>query len=269
MPLSGGVVAGILALILGFLLATLSRHLFRDAEPRVLDDPVRPAGQDVGARAAPTDSTSRCRRCSASPLAAEREALRAATRYRHVAVFAAYCRSHRYLRSPLGRLAPAIQDNEIRVEYMGASVRYAIHVNYVIAAVLAGVGGGAGRASSSATSIRRWRTGRHRANSSSSPILSGTGSVVAPFLGSLVFEWIKSIAYEYAPYTWQMVLGIALLLVIVFLPAGLWSCSRAAHQDSVTMASDPRRQGLNKTLRRGDRGERHRCRRSRRTRSSA
>jgi len=39
---------------------------------------------------------------------------------------------------------PAIKDNEIRVEYMGASVRYAIHVNYVIAATLAG---GAGRSS--------------------------------------------------------------------------------------------------------------------------
>src|SRR5207302_354065 len=47
---------------------------------------------------------------------------------------------HRYLNTPLGRLAPAIKDNEIRVEYMGASARSAIHVKYVIAAVLAGVG---------------------------------------------------------------------------------------------------------------------------------
>ena len=44
---------------------------------------------------------------------------------------------HRYLQTPLGRLAPAIKDNEIRVEYMGASARYAIHVKYVIAATLA------------------------------------------------------------------------------------------------------------------------------------
>ncbi len=48
---------------------------------------------------------------------------------------------HRYLGTPLGRLAPAIKDNEIRVEYMGASVRNAIHVEYVIAAALAGLGG--------------------------------------------------------------------------------------------------------------------------------
>src|SRR6266850_1255708 len=48
---------------------------------------------------------------------------------------------HRYLNTPLGRLAPAIKDNEIRVEYMGASAHHAIHVKYVIAAILAGVGG--------------------------------------------------------------------------------------------------------------------------------
>jgi branched-chain amino acid transport system permease protein len=54
-------------------------------------------------------------------------------------------------------------------------------------------------------------------------ILSGTTNVAAPFLGSLIFEWIKSIAYQYTPYTWQLVLGVALLLVIMFLPAGLWS----------------------------------------------
>jgi ABC-type branched-subunit amino acid transport system permease subunit len=39
----------------------------------------------------------------------------------------------------------------------------------------------------------------------------------------LIFESIRSFAYEYSPNTWQMVLGSALLLVILFLPAGLWS----------------------------------------------
>ena len=48
---------------------------------------------------------------------------------------------HRYLNSHLGRLAGAIRDNELRVEYMGASVRRVIHLNYVIAAALAGIGG--------------------------------------------------------------------------------------------------------------------------------
>jgi branched-chain amino acid transport system permease protein len=54
-------------------------------------------------------------------------------------------------------------------------------------------------------------------------ILSGTGSVLAPFLGSIIFETVRSFAYEHSPNTWQMVLGITMLLVIMFLPGGLWS----------------------------------------------
>jgi len=129
---------------------------------------------------------------------------------------------HRYLGTPLGRLAPAIKDNEIRVEYMGASARQAIHVKYVIAAVLAGVGGGL-----AATTVGHidpdmayWTTSGEFIFIT---ILSGTGSVVAPFVGAFIFGAIHSSAYDLSPNTWQMSLGTALLLLIVFLPDGLWS----------------------------------------------
>jgi branched-chain amino acid transport system permease protein len=54
-------------------------------------------------------------------------------------------------------------------------------------------------------------------------ILSGTASVLAPFLGALLLELLRSFAYEHAPNTWQLVVGGAMLLVILFLPSGLWS----------------------------------------------
>jgi len=129
---------------------------------------------------------------------------------------------HRFLKTPLGRLGPAIKDNEIRVEYMGASVRYAIHVKYVIAATLAGVGGAL-----AATTVGHidpemayWTTSGELLFIT---ILAGTGSVLAPFLGALLFGAIHTLAYDLSPHTWQMTLGTALLLVIVFLPEGLWS----------------------------------------------
>jgi len=129
---------------------------------------------------------------------------------------------NRYLQTPLGRLAPAIKDNEIRVEYMGASARQAIHVKYVIAAALAGVGGGL-----AATTVGHidpdmayWTTSGEFIFIT---ILSGTGSVVAPFIGAFIFGAIHSAAYDLSPNTWQMSLGTALLLLIVFLPEGLWS----------------------------------------------
>ncbi len=141
-----------------------------------------------------------------------------------VAVIAALA-VHRYLGTPLGRLAPAIKDNEIRVEYMGASARTAIHVKYVIAAALAGLGGAL-----AATTVGHidpemayWTTSGEFIFIT---ILAGTGSVIAPFLGALIFGIIQTVAFDISPNTWQMVLGASLLAVIVFLPQGLWSLFR-------------------------------------------
>jgi len=129
---------------------------------------------------------------------------------------------HRYLNTPLGRLARAIKDNEIRVEYMGASARSAIHVNYVIAAILAAVGGAL-----AATTVGHidpemayWTTSGEFIFIT---ILAGTGNVIAPFAGALIFGVIHTMAYDLSPNTWQMSLGTALLALIVFLPNGLWS----------------------------------------------
>jgi ABC-type branched-subunit amino acid transport system permease subunit len=129
---------------------------------------------------------------------------------------------HRYLATPLGRLAPAIKDNEIRVEYMGASARQAIHVKYVIAATLAGMGGAL-----AATTVGHidpdmayWTTSGEFIFVT---ILAGTGSVIAPFLGALLFGAIHTVAYDLSPNTWQMSLGGALLALILFLPDGVWS----------------------------------------------
>jgi branched-chain amino acid transport system permease protein len=142
-----------------------------------------------------------------------------------VVAFVAALLVHRYLRTPLGSLAPAIKDNEIRVEYMGASARHAIHVKYVIAAALAGLGGGL-----AATTVGHidpemayWTTSGEFIFIT---ILAGTGSVIAPFLGALIFGIIQTVAFDISPNTWQMVLGSALLVVIVFLPSGLWSLFR-------------------------------------------
>jgi branched-chain amino acid transport system permease protein len=133
---------------------------------------------------------------------------------------------HAYFHSHLGRLAEAIRDNELRVEYMGASVRRVIHINYVIAAALAGIGGalmaGAiGHVDPETTA--NWTTSGEFVFIA---ILSGTGNVLAPFLGAGVFEAVRTFALERFPNTWQMTLGITMLLVIMFLPGGLWSMFR-------------------------------------------
>ncbi|HEX4926673.1 MAG TPA: branched-chain amino acid ABC transporter permease [Burkholderiales bacterium] len=133
----------------------------------------------------------------------------------------------RYLETPLGRLAPAIKDNEIRVEYMGASARYAVHVKYVIAAAVAGLGGAL-----AATTVGHidpemayWTTSGEFIFIA---ILAGTRGVLAPFAAALLYGAIRTTAYDISPNTWQMTLGVALLLLIVFLPEGLWSLAGKA-----------------------------------------
>ncbi len=41
--------------------------------------------------------------------------------------------------------------------------------------------------------------------------------------GAIAYEFLKSYAYKYAAFTWQMTLGVTMLLIILFVPGGLWS----------------------------------------------
>ena len=139
-----------------------------------------------------------------------------------ITAFAATFWMHRFLGSHLGRLAPAVRDNELRVEYMGASVRNVVHLDLIVAGVTAGLGGAlmALAIGHIDPEMSYWTTSGEFVFVA---ILSGTSSVLAPFLGAILLELLRSFAYEYSPNTWQLVVGAAMLLVILFLPSGLWS----------------------------------------------
>ncbi|GAB4274741.1 MAG: branched-chain amino acid ABC transporter permease [Deferrisomatales bacterium] len=129
---------------------------------------------------------------------------------------------HRYLSSPYGHVGDAIRQNEIRVEYLGASVRRLVHVKYVLAAGISGLGGVLTAVSVGHVDpeLAYWTTSGEFVFVA---LLSGTGNVAAPFLGAFLLELLRTYAFEYAPYTWQMILGATMLAVILFLPGGLWS----------------------------------------------
>ena len=129
---------------------------------------------------------------------------------------------HRYLNSTYGYVGDAIRQNEIRVEYLGASVRSMIHKIYVIAAAISGIGGvltaiAVGHVD---PDLAYWTTSGEFVFVA---LLSGTANVMAPMVGAFLLELLRSYAFEYAPYTWQMILGGTMLLVIMFLPGGIWS----------------------------------------------
>ncbi len=129
---------------------------------------------------------------------------------------------HRYLASTMGNLTRAIRDNELRVEYLGFSAKQAVHFKFVVAGLLAGAGGAlAAIAIGHVDPEMVWwiQSGEFVFVT----ILSGVGNVLAPLLGSVVFEILRTFAIQYAPNAWQFVVGGCLLAVIMFLPGGLWS----------------------------------------------
>jgi ABC-type branched-subunit amino acid transport system permease subunit len=128
----------------------------------------------------------------------------------------------RYFRSVAGSLCNPIRDNEIRVEFLGISVDRLIHLKLVVSGVLAGIGGALAALAVQHVdpAMAYWTTSGGFVFVT---ILAGAGSVAAAFVGSLVFELVRSVAVTLVPGEWQMILGTVLLLTILFLPEGLGS----------------------------------------------
>ena len=117
----------------------------------------------------------------------------------------------------------AIKDNEIRATYLGIDVPRHIHNIYMISGVLASIGGAlmvilVGHVTPEDTAY--WTKSGEFVFVA---ILSGTMSVIAPLIGSLFFEFIRSYALYLFPNTWQLALGVVLILGIIYLPDGLGS----------------------------------------------
>ena len=127
-----------------------------------------------------------------------------------------YCDSQR------GLLSLGVRDNELRVEYLGTSVANIVAWNYVIAAALGGIGGALSVLALGHIdpNFSYWTTSGEFVFVA---ILAGHHSVVAVLASSFVLELVRSFSSAYFPNTWQLALGLFLLLVIRFLPDGLGS----------------------------------------------
>ncbi|WP_138440079.1 branched-chain amino acid ABC transporter permease [Marinobacter alexandrii] len=128
----------------------------------------------------------------------------------------------RYLNSLSGYAGEAVRENEIRLEYLGGSVFKVVYVKYIIAAALAAIGG-------TVTALVSGHVDPEMAYWTTSgefvfiALMGGTAHVAAPIIAAVLFEALRTYAFAVAPYTWQMILGFALLAIILFMPSGLWS----------------------------------------------
>jgi len=127
-----------------------------------------------------------------------------------------------YFDSSRGLVSLAIRENELRVEYLGASVTRVMAANFVLAAFLGGAGGALAIMALGhiEPNFSYWTTSGEFVFVA---ILAGHYSVIAAFAASLILELVRSFSSSYFPNTWQMALGIFLLVVIRFFPKGLGS----------------------------------------------
>jgi branched-chain amino acid transport system permease protein len=127
-----------------------------------------------------------------------------------------------YKHSAAGLLAQAVRANWLRVEYLGASARRSVAVNFVICGLLGGLGG-------AITALALGHVEPEFTNWTTSgefvfiAVLAGQESVAAVFVASLLLEIVRSFSNLYFPNTWQLALGAFLLLVILFRPGGIGS----------------------------------------------
>ena len=127
-----------------------------------------------------------------------------------------------YFDSTRGLVTLAVRENELRVEYLGGSVRQAMTINFILAAFCGGMGGALAVMALGhiEPNFSFWTTSGEFVFVA---ILAGWQSVAAVFVASTVLEIVRSFSSAYFPNTWQLSLGLFLLFVIRFLPKGIGS----------------------------------------------
>lgn len=134
---------------------------------------------------------------------------------------------YRFLASPVGYFLRAIGDNEIRIEYQGESVRRVIYLTYILSGALAGLAGVL-TAFTVGHIVPEYAFWAQSGEFVFVAVLGGYGSVPGSLVGSIAFEFIRTYASKYMPEAWQTTLGVTMLLIILFLPGGLWTIYEAA-----------------------------------------
>jgi branched-chain amino acid transport system permease protein len=121
--------------------------------------------------------------------------------------------------SPFGQTILAIRENRERVTFSGIKVWHHLLLNFVIAGSFAGIAGALlavlnrsvfpdfGYWTSSAAVVLMC-------------ILGGVGAFIGPIVGAAIISLLEHYISMYT-YYWQMVLGLLIIMLVVFMPGGI------------------------------------------------
>ncbi len=134
---------------------------------------------------------------------------------------------HRLVNSRFGRVIAGIRENETRMEAIGfPTYRYKL-VCFVIAGAVCGLAGAliANQANFVSPKLIEWT---QSGSLMIMVILGGIGQLYGGAVGAAVLLILEEVLSAYTIY-WQLPVGIALLLVVLFAPRGL---AGALHEDA-------------------------------------
>ncbi|UFZ06807.1 ATP-binding cassette domain-containing protein [Bradyrhizobium ontarionense] len=124
------------------------------------------------------------------------------------------------MRSDTGRLLAALRDNDARCTYLGIDTSRLRIIVLVLSAIVsalagffyAGFGGVAAPENASFT---------FGTNLVIMVALGGRGTVIGPVIGALCIEVASAYLANSLPYVWELIVGLALIIVILVFPDGL------------------------------------------------
>jgi branched-chain amino acid transport system permease protein len=122
-------------------------------------------------------------------------------------------------RSPFGYTMRAIRDNADRTRFVGINVRKYMLINFVVAAMFAGLAGGLlGPFNRSiAPDLCNW-------HQSGIPVfmtvIGGPMGFLGPMVGSVIYTFLMAFVTGFTEY-WPLVIGSIIILVVLFVPGGV------------------------------------------------
>lgn len=129
------------------------------------------------------------------------------------------------VRSPFGMICRGIKEDPVRIRAMGASVNGALIRLYILAGLVAGLGGSLSAISTRVVGLDSVSFDLS-ANALVMLVLGGPGSIGGAVLGTVIFMLFESRISAINPFHWLTLVGALLIAVVLFAPDGLSSLFR-------------------------------------------
>jgi branched-chain amino acid transport system permease protein len=124
-----------------------------------------------------------------------------------------------FTKTPLGRLALALRDNEHRVRFLGFDTRLARTLIFAISCTFAGVAGGLLAIANESANYTVFST-QVSASVVLQTFIGGAGTFFGPALGAAVMTYFARVASDLTR-SWMLYQGLVFVLVMLFAPGGL------------------------------------------------